>query len=100
MIQLMVCSGCLLFSHGKLASESQLGTRHHTRVATGHRILDIEAGGGKEMTADVNLYLSFLLTLKTMNNNESIADLTFRKGLMINNAKQLRPILCAQFAMM
>ena len=52
------------------------------------------------MTADVNLYLSFLQTLKTMNNNESIADLTFRKGLMINNAKQLRPILCAQFAMM
>ena len=61
----------LLFSHGKLASESQLGTRHHTRVATGHRILDIEAGGGKEMTADVNLYLSSRLTLKTMNNHES-----------------------------
>ena len=61
----------LLFSHGKLASESKLGTRHHTRVGTGHRILDIGAGRGKEMTADVNLYLSSRLTLKTMNKHES-----------------------------
>ena len=84
MIQLMVCSGCLLFSHGKLASESKLGTRHHTRVSTGHRILDTGPEGRRVMTADVNLYLSSLLTLKTMNNNESIALLL----LLLNSYKR------------
>lgn len=46
------------------------------------------------MTADVNLYLSSLLTMKTMNNNESIALLllllnSYKRFLMINNARAI-----------